>query len=149
MNLGVTASEFWPPEPPKGKYGYETSRHFSRIDVRGKHSPNGIFLHPSPKELGLASVSFDLGRQYQTFCGDVTLNDTSVRSPSPVTFTVFGDGRILWKSDPILSQEESQTCSVSVKGVKILKLQVAVTHEHRGAHAVWVEPYLIKNESRQ
>jgi hypothetical protein len=49
---------------------------------------------------------------------------------------------VLWKSSPVQSQADVQTCRVAVKDVKLLTLEVQCPGEPRGAHAVWVEPHL-------
>jgi hypothetical protein len=41
--------------------------------------------------------------------------------------------------------DDVDECRVSVKGVKLLKLETFVAdHEPHGAHAVWVEPRVTK-----
>ena len=62
----------------------------------------------------------------------------------PLTFAVFGDGKPLWTSKPIRSPGDTDRCSVSVAGVSVLRLQVKVPQEPRGAHGAWVEPHLTK-----
>jgi hypothetical protein len=57
---------------------------------------------------------------------------------------VYGDDKLLWKSDPLTSQAEGQKCNRSVEGVKELKLTVTTAGDPGGAFAVWVEPYLEK-----
>jgi hypothetical protein len=111
--------------------------------VRGKESPHGIFMHPPPPgEGGAASLSYRLGGTYRTFHTEVSLRDGPGGSENPVTFAVYGDGQLLWKSRPVVTQADLQTCEVSVKGVDRLKIQVSCAGEPRGAHAVWIEPSL-------
>jgi hypothetical protein len=113
--------------------------------VRGKESPHGIFMHPPPPhEGGLASLTYRLGGNFRTFKADVSLRDGPQGSESPVTFAVYGDGQLLWKSRPVLTQADLQTCNITVKGVDRLKIQVSCAGEPRGAHAVWIEPSLAR-----
>ena len=121
--------------PPKG---------FDGIQVQGKPSPHGIFMHPPPGPGADAHLTYDLGKQYAKFQSEVTFNDGPPQSESPATFAVYGDGRLLWKSTPVFSQQDSQTCSVEVVGVDRLTISVSCSGGAKGAHAVWVEPRLTK-----
>jgi hypothetical protein len=57
---------------------------------------------------------------------------------------VYGDDKLLWKSEPVMGQADGQKCTCSVEGVKELKLTVSTDGDPGGAFAVWVEPYLEK-----
>lgn len=60
-----------------------------------------------------------------------------------MTFSVRGDGKLLWKSKPIAKRQETDACKVPVKGISVLELVV----ESNGvmyASAVWGQPRLIK-----
>ncbi len=114
---------------------------FAVISIQGIPYAHGIGMHASPH--GLASLSYSLGKQYSTFATEVSLNDTSPRSPTPLTFAVYGDDQLLWKSRPVSFQNDRQTCSVPVKGVDVLKLTVtSPDSEVKGAHGVWLDPYV-------
>ncbi len=99
-------------------------------------------MHPAP--YGPASVSYALGKQFQTFRAQVSLNDSSPGTDTPITFRVYGDGKLLWESKPVESANDTQECNVPVKGVDVLKLEARGTAEVRGAHGVWIEPTLVK-----
>jgi hypothetical protein len=134
--------EHWPmrPPPPPGRPPIRT---LSGVRVRGKDSPHGIFMHPPhPGEGSAASVTYRLRGGFRSLHGEVSLNDGPPGSASPVTFAVYGDGRLLWESKPFSSQRDAQPCEVSVQGVDRLKLEVRAAGDAHGAHAVWVEPYL-------
>lgn len=115
------------------------------VRFRGQTPPHGIFMHPPvpPNHDKPSSLSYDLRKQYQTFHGLVTLNDGQ-DSESPCTFWVYGDGEVLWKSEPVLSRADTQNCTVPVKNVNVLKIAVTCDGPPRGAHAIWVEPFLVK-----
>ena len=51
------------------------------------------------------------------------INATSRKSESPLTFEVRGDGKLLWKSQPI-STGQTEPCDISVDGCDELRLQV-------------------------
>jgi serine/threonine protein kinase len=115
---------------------------FGPVTVNGQLSPHGIFMHPAPPFERPASISYNLGRQYRRFVSQVSLNDTAAQAPSPLLFSVYGDGKLLWRSEPVLGREHTQPCDVSVAGVDVLKLEVTVAGDVRQAHAVWVEPWV-------
>ena len=119
-----------PPAPDGGKL----PNFFETISVNGKASPNGIGMHPSFD--GPASVSYLLSKPYQTFQAEVSVNDSSGESEAPMTFSVYGDGRLLWKSKPVETPKDTQECKVSVKDVRVLKLQVSANGKARGAMAL-------------
>jgi serine/threonine protein kinase len=131
---------FLPPAPP----GMPPLQAIGGVTVRGKNSTHGIFMHAAPPHLGAASISYSLNKKYARLQADVSINDGPPRSESPVTFAVYGDGKLLWQSQPISSQGQGQSFSVSVEGVDVLTLQVTCEGEPRGAHAVWVEPQVTK-----
>ncbi|MCI0461588.1 MAG: protein kinase [Gemmataceae bacterium] len=131
---------FLPPPHPNGEQPGEVVR------VKGRVTPHGIFMHPPAPPGGYASLSYSLGRQFGTFQSEVSLNDGPPRSETPCTFWVYGDGRLLWKSAPLSTQEDAQSCAVSVKGVDVLTIAVSCPGEPRGAHAVWVDPYVARGK---
>jgi hypothetical protein len=70
----------------------------------------------------------------------VCLNDGPPRSHSPLTFAVYGDGKLIWKSKPVSTQDDLQSVNVSVRNVDLLKIQVTSTGDSRAGHAVWLDP---------
>jgi len=71
----------------------------------------------------------------------VALHDGGWFSGSKVTFTVLGDGKILWQSKKIGAHDEyPQECSISVAGVDVLELQVTCTSSNNGVWPVWLDP---------
>jgi serine/threonine protein kinase len=114
-----------------------------RVSVKGQVSPHGIFMHLLHEEPQRASVSFRLGKRYSTFSTTVSLNDGPPEC-TPLTFAVYGDGRLLWESRPVSSQADTQACTgLSVQGVEKLTLEVRCQGDERGTHAVWLEPQLM------
>jgi hypothetical protein len=131
----------WLDRPPHLRGGEK----FAGVEVEGKRSPNGLFMHPPPPELGETTrLGYLLGKQYRTFQARVSLNDGPHEAETPVTFLVHGDGRLLWRSQAVRSRSEAQTCSVSVQGVDVLILEVECPGDPRGAHAVWIEPHVVR-----
>jgi serine/threonine protein kinase len=118
---------------------------FERLSFKGTPAPRGLFLHPSSQfDERVTSVSYRLGKEYSMFHGQASLNDSAADRPSPITLAVYGDGKLLWRSRPIEEQGEPEKCSVSVKGMDVLKLEATADGDVMGAHALWIEPYLIR-----
>lgn len=109
------------------------------IAVDGNRSPNGLFTHP--RERGRGSVRYALDGQYATFTAEVGIADDQDPQPqSPVTFTVVGDGRVLWTPPAIATKRRRAECSVDIHGIKQLELVASAAGSHYFAHAVWLEP---------
>jgi hypothetical protein len=133
-----------PPPPPPGE-PKGPPKVFTGVSVGGVPSPQGIFMHPPLKPAGgISRLSYRLDGQYTTFQADVSLNDGPPRAKTPLTFAVYGDGKLLWQSKPLVSQAEAQQCRISVQNVEVLTLQVDCPGDPRAAHAVWIEPHVSK-----
>jgi hypothetical protein len=119
-----------------------------RIMVRGVLAKKGLSMHSTapPTWPGFSFARYQLDEKYTSFHAVVAANDsigavTRGMVDTPMTFSVVGDGRELWRSRPIQRAGESQPCTVDVTGVR--QLEVRVTHADGGAaHAVWVDPYV-------
>jgi hypothetical protein len=114
-----------------------------RVIVRGEASPHGIWMHLPTDEPEEVRISYRLQKQFRSFHTKISLNDGPPEC-IPLTFEVLGDGRRLWQSRPVLSQNETQECSISVKDVETLTLRLTGSGDSKGTHAVWIEPYLTK-----
>lgn len=137
-DLTPVAKHKWYQAPP-----HLGSQERSRVSVRDKHSPHGIFMHGPPLREGggPGSVTYSLGGKYRTFRATVSLNDGPRRAESPITFSVYGDGKKLWSTPrPVFSQDDEQSVELSVENVDLLKLEMSVQGAVHGAHAVWIEP---------
>jgi hypothetical protein len=140
-DLKPTAAVNWP--LPRDPWGRTIRNPYHVISVNGEESPHGIGMHPSFD--GPANLTYALNKQYKRFMARVSLNDTVFdRSASPMTFTVYGDGEVLWRSDPVWTRRETQECDISVQGVDKLTLEVSASAKAHGAHGVWIEPRLMK-----
>ncbi len=131
-------SGFWPFEK-SGKVGDG-----SPISLNGQPSPKGLSMHP-PQAPAFTTVRYRLGKQAAMFRAVVAINDTTKWCWSPATFSVIGDGKILWQSVWIAhNHAHSQECSVSVEDVDVLELRVYCENGNKGLHAVWIEPRLLQ-----
>jgi hypothetical protein len=101
-------------------------------------------MHPPPAHEGAASLTYRLGGAYGTFHATVSMHDGPPQSLSPSTFAVYGDGELLRRSGPVSSQADAQDCAVSVRGVDRLRIEVRSAGDPRGAHLVWLDPYLTR-----
>ena len=110
------------------------------VSVNGTRYPNGLATHP--RGGGTMTVTYQLDAGYSRFLGWVALNDSRASSSSPLTFSIVGDRKTLWRSTPVRISKKPQAFSISVKGVKVLKLRVACPGSYVNAHAVWIEPQL-------
>src|SRR5205085_176548 len=112
------------------------------IEVNGFKFPMGMGMHPP--DSGEALVKYEIGGSWKTLVAQVAINDLQEPFAGSVTFVVLGDGEVLWKSPSIESRGVVAACQVNVKGVKILQLKTQASGRAHGAHAVWLDPRLLK-----
>jgi hypothetical protein len=124
-----------------GKAG-DLGMHSRRIMLNGVPSPKGLGMVPPERDA--SSVSYRLDKQYRIFKATATLNDSATRAASPMRFVVMGDVRTLWQSNPIQKRGDQQDCEVNVSGVDMLELVVTCPGENGDAHAVWIEPQVMR-----
>lgn len=127
----------WPYYPPPLADGTVPG---TSIEVDGRPSPNGIFMHPPARWGEEASLTVLLGGEYHRFHARVGLADGTPGCESPCIFRVLGDGKELWRSRPVRSPADAQNCLIDVSGVQQLELAVSCSGPSEGAHAVWIEP---------
>src|SRR5262249_4218160 len=124
------------PPPPPGKPSFDKIVPMHE----GRTLDHAIFMHPD-HELS-SDVTYSLGGQFSRFRTEVCHSDTFDVTPPTLTFQVYGDGKQLWEGT-VRSRRDKQSCDISVKGVDRLRLVVSST-DHRGAHALWIDPRLEK-----
>jgi hypothetical protein len=129
-----------------GKDGrhYEEDGTFNWIVVAGKISPHGLAMHGASQFD--SQVTYRLNKKFVRFRTVGGINVTSRSSESPLTFEVLGDGRLLWKSQPIRTGQ-TEPCDISVEGCDELRLQVHCAGNSGWAHAVWEEPQVFESKS--
>jgi WD40 repeat protein len=118
------------------------------IVVDGVKSPHAIFLHPSSDDF--SSVSYTLEKSYRLFSAKAAIPRLRPEQKDPstaLTFEVRGDGKSLWKSKPLKTMGESDTCEINVAGVRLLELRVYCPGSGQLAWAVWSEPQLAGTDS--
>jgi hypothetical protein len=112
------------------------------MTVNGFKYPNGIGLHPPAGDE--ATVKYKLNTPYKTFSSGMAINDLQLEFKDTVIFLVVGDGEVLWKSPPVKSRNVAVFCEVNVKGVKTLELKTRCPGGNYSAHAIWLDPVLLK-----
>jgi hypothetical protein len=112
------------------------------ISVNGFKYPNSIGVHPPAGDE--ATVKFAINGGYKTFTAGMAINDLQLEFKDTVIFLVCGDGEVLWKSPPVKSRNMAVFCDVNVKGVKTLELKTRCPGGNYSAHAVWLDPVLLK-----
>lgn len=125
---------------PFGKNG-DPGNGKGRFTVNQIEFPNGLGMVPASR--GSASVSYQLDGQFKTFVTGVALKDDEYQFTGTVTFTVLGDNRVLWKC-PLKDQNDVQFCKISVKNINRLEIRTETKAIARGAHAVWLDPHVLK-----
>jgi hypothetical protein len=112
------------------------------VKFDGAPSPHGLQAHPDAQ--GFARLVYDLPPKFRTLQGSVAIDDFMAGaggSNRPIEFRIVGDGKELWKSQPIQKCKESEKFSADITGVKQLEL-FADCPSTWGAHSVWLEPQL-------
>jgi hypothetical protein len=108
---------------------------------------HSISMQPPGRVGDYASVIFNFSG-YRTFHAKVGLRPGADEdSASPLTFAVFGDGKLLWASKPIQKRGESDDCLCEVTGVRRLVLRVRCGGGNACACGAWIDPYLVECDS--
>ena len=115
----------------------------SRIAVQRKEIPKGLGMHP-PQPPALAKASYRLGKLQAILQGGAALNDTADNPWGAAIFAIHGDGKLLWKSQPIKSRGKVAEFQLDVAAVDVLELSVEAEGHNHYVHAVWVAPRLTK-----
>jgi hypothetical protein len=130
-----------------GDLGYDPGHGDRRIIVKGAFAKKGLSMHAPAR--GFSFTRYQLDGKYASFHSVAAVND-SVRdsgrpggiAATPMTFSVVGDGRELWRSQPLQRHGESEPSNVILTGVRQLELRVYCPDSNDAAHGVWVDPYL-------
>lgn len=127
---------------PLGKHGKwsRAGQAGGRIVIDGQTPEHSLVLHPI--SASFSSVTYDVPKNTGSFLATTAvLNFGDPRSP--LVFKVLGDGKELWKSQPIQSHKSSDVCRVSVANVRELTLRVDCAGTSWGAWATWVNPHFL------
>jgi hypothetical protein len=119
------------------------------LTVAGKSYEHGLGSHTE------WDVHYDLNGAFARFTALVGVDDEvlSAIKPSPdgttkpvgVLFEVWGDGKLLWKSDPVRSGEAPRPADVPVAGVRDLALKTLNGPDHQNlGHGDWLDATVIR-----
>lgn len=147
-DLKETSFEVWKYRPwfgfdKNGKFVDSEDRLEKKIVIGGKEYPKGIFLHP--KSNGISKVSYSLTGlpHYRYFEATVGVCDARRYGPhTPLLFEVWGDGALLWQSEPVKQWGQPQPCNVTLPKISQLELLVRCRGDAAFAFAVWGDPRL-------
>ncbi len=105
------------------------------LSMGHKRYANGFGTHANSK------VIFTLPEHAKTLSFIAGLD--SAVEVADVTFSVFGDGRLLWQS-PIITRSEKapQTTTIDINGIKKISLQVSAMGNIGSDHANWINPII-------
>ncbi len=120
------------------------------VVVDGARCPNSLFTHPAAQTF--ASVSYDLDRPYTQFLAKVGIPAVAAEQKdpqAPLTFEILGNGKSIWKSNPLAKKGDIQDCALGLLGVKQLELRVHNAGPSAWAHPVWLEPRLTADQKAQ
>jgi serine/threonine protein kinase len=110
---------------------------------RGRKSKHDLFTHPGAGGSPLSiNVVYTLDGTYDRFISAVGLQDQVTRKQD-IVFSVYGDGKILWKSKAVTKPGQIEPIDISVHGIRILELK-AESDFLEEALGMWDEPRLTK-----
>jgi len=121
--------------------GRDRSADGKPLTVAGKTYAKGLGSHTE------WDVHYDIGGAFARFTAQVGVDDEVLGSPRPVgvLFEVVGDGKTLWKSEPVRSGQAPVAVEVDVTGVRDLELRTLNGPDHQGlGHGDWLEARVTK-----
>jgi hypothetical protein len=108
------------------------------IQLAGKGYRNGIGV------LANSRLELKTDGKFRRFAAEVGVDDNSRQVDVPVTFQVYGDGKLLAESDPMKFGDKAHQLGVSIAGVKIVELVVRQTGERKlPASVAWADAALL------
>ncbi len=110
--------------------------------IYGQEVPNSFLLRPADHRTA-GSVTFEIYGHYTHFSGAVAINESTSSNPSSEqTFSIYGDGRKLWSSRPMLLLKTVEEFDINIEGIKKLELRTQADGSANNAHCVWLNPHL-------
>ncbi len=128
-------------------YPYRDRNGNDPIQVQNKRFPHALSFVPKNDFYG--RVRYKLEGRMKLLCGQaatadpVQLTEQEKAVVGPVTFAIYGDGRLLWKSNPIKGYGQSEPFELSVQDVQILELRTLCPGPNSCTRPVWLEPYVL------
>jgi hypothetical protein len=129
--------------PWKYQVGVTGSDGKTPIKVQNKEYKFGLSAHPPANGRESCRVSFVPGGEFKKFRGWGAMNHHDHDPWGKIVFTVWGDGKKLWESQPLNKANTAAYFDIDITGVKVLTLETRMKDgSHHGAHAVWLDPWL-------
>ena len=136
--------------PPNGPTPLEAALRDSHCaQIAGNRILHGLWGHP-PAENTSSRLSCNLGKQYRQLNGAAGISDnddTRANFHTPLIFRIVGDGRLLWRSQPMQKAGQIEHFEVVVAKIVRLELFVDCMGNHHTCQAVWIDPVLTKTTS--
>jgi NPCBM/NEW2 domain len=120
------------------------------LHFEGKQSTHGIYLHARPS--GNVTIKYRLGKRFSAFRSQVVIPEMfpwQGNPSTPLVFKIQGDGRLLWQSRPMGQKGDNQACTLSVRGVDKLSLQIDCPGPENWGLGAWIEPQLSMQPKRR
>ena len=100
--------------------GINLNRAFSGrpLSIAGTIYESGIGTRPN------IEIEYDLKGLFETFSAMVGIDDATINQGASVEFIVVGDGKELWRSDPMKKSDAAKSLKIDVTGIRHLVLRV-------------------------
>lgn len=89
-----------------------------------------------PRKAPGASATYDLGGAFDRFAATVKVSKPKTQQAVPFVFQAFADGRLLWRSKPIV-HPDTQTLRLPIPGVNRLKVQILCPKNPEALFGIW------------
>lgn len=112
------------------------------IKVNGQVSPKGLLLHPDSNDR--SEVTYDVPAGFRTLSARCGITD-GCDSGTPLTFKVLDEnGTVMWAGEPLSKNGSSAMCDVRLGTARTVTLIVECPGGCGCAHAVWLNPRLVR-----
>ncbi len=119
----------------------EPERVHVELHINSTPYHRGLCLHAIDN--GTAMVSYAIDKRFRWLTGGVAINDQNdAGQPTPLTYRILGDGRMLWESPALQERGKIIYFDVSVAGVNRLELQVDCPGWNGRGHSAFIDPRL-------
>lgn len=111
------------------------------VAFAGRKCESVIWAQPDEDE-GVSQVSYMLDGKYATLRGTAGISDADdnarlgEQKPSAV-FRIYGDGNLLWESNPQLGFGAAQYFEIEVKGIEVLSLTAESSSSSESSRFAW------------
>lgn len=122
------------PDAPRGVFSIGGEKYF-----------DGIGMRNYPDSMGSVVVSFNINGAYKKLTATIGASDIGTSPNSGKTYLqIYGDDKLLYKSQGLRSTDEAKSIDVNIDGVKVLRL-VSFAEKGVGVNdAVWGDIMLHK-----